>query len=274
MRILSAWVVLLSLAGPSPAAPPLTTIQDVLYKADGTPFHGLAIIEWQGFEASDSSNIATHSLTVPILKGYLRVQLVPTTTSANGAYYTVRYNSDGKVQFTEKWSVPPSAEPLRVRAVRVATAPGGTVVPPPATAVEIADVAGLENELALRPVKATSYQPSRAAVINSDGELEAAGGEPGACVRVDGSAGPCGAGAAGTTEFADAETPSGAVDGLNATFTLSKTPTPASSLLLYRNGVLQKQGLDYTLSGAVATFEAASLPQSGDLLLADRRLPY
>jgi len=29
------------------AAPPLTTIQDVLYKADGTLFQGLLIIEWR-----------------------------------------------------------------------------------------------------------------------------------------------------------------------------------------------------------------------------------
>ena len=44
------------------AAPPLTTVQDVLYKADGTPFNGLATISWQSFEAADSSNIAAQSL--------------------------------------------------------------------------------------------------------------------------------------------------------------------------------------------------------------------
>src|SRR5450759_1567502 len=68
-------------------APPLTTIQDVLYKADGALFNGTAFIEWKSFEAVDSSPIMTQSLTVQIINGTLRVQLVPTTNAAGSAYY-------------------------------------------------------------------------------------------------------------------------------------------------------------------------------------------
>ena len=39
------------------AAPKLTTIQDSIYKADGTRFNGTAIISWTPFDASDSSKI-------------------------------------------------------------------------------------------------------------------------------------------------------------------------------------------------------------------------
>src|ERR1035437_5047996 len=80
------------------AAPTLVTIQDVLYKADGSRFNGVAFIEWQSFVTADSSSIATQSLTVEIVNGNLRVQLVPTTAS-DGAYYSVTYSSDGRIQF-------------------------------------------------------------------------------------------------------------------------------------------------------------------------------
>ena len=51
---------------PAWATPPLTTIQDVLYKANGEKFSGTAVIDWSSFEAYDSSNVAAGSLTVHI----------------------------------------------------------------------------------------------------------------------------------------------------------------------------------------------------------------
>ena len=61
-------------------APTLTTIQDVLYKADGTRFNGTLTITWNSFQAIDNSNIVTQSTTVKVIDGSLRVQLAPTTT--------------------------------------------------------------------------------------------------------------------------------------------------------------------------------------------------
>jgi hypothetical protein len=49
-------------------------------------------------------------------------------------------------------------------------------------------------------------------------------------------------------------------------------PNPAASLAVYRNGMLQEQGLDYTLSGNQIQFVAASAPQPGDTLVASYRL--
>lgn len=76
--------------------------------------------------------------------------------------------------------------------------------------------------------------------------------------------------------FVDGETPAGAINGTNAVFTLTNTPA-ASSLVLYRNGIRLCSGTcggilaDYSVSGNTITFGAASLPQSGDILLADYR---
>ena len=253
------------------AQPALTTIQDTLYRADGTRFTGTMFIRYNSFLAGDTSNIATANLTLPIVNGTLRVRLVPTTTASAGAQYTVTYNSQGVNQFTEIWAVPPSTIALRVRDVRVSS---GTVVGPPpvTTPVQIADVIGLSNELAVRPMKGVGFGIGRAAVINSAGQIDAASGSLGDCVKVDGSSGPCGSGggAAGSS-FADAEVPAGLVNGVNTTFTLAAAPSPGSSLTLYRNGLLMNQGTDYQLSGRTVTFFLASVPLTGDLLTAGYR---
>lgn len=206
LRLICLWCA--AAAGVSAAsAPALTTIQDVLYKADGSRFNGVAVIEWKGFEAADATVVPTQMVTVQIRSGNLRVQLVPTTNVSNGAYYFVRYNSDGKIQFTEIWAVRPSVAPLKLRDVRI----------------------------------------SRDSIL-----------APGFQTLMPG--------------FVDSETPAGVVDGSNAVFTLSQTPAPPASLALYRNGLLQKAGLDFTLSGNTITFAAESAPRSGDILLASYRL--
>src|SRR6266436_6545157 len=101
--------------GTAAGQPALTTIQDILYRADGTRFTGTMFITYNSFLAGDTSNIATSNLTLAIVNGVLKVSLVPTTTATPGAQYTVKYNSKGITQFTEIWAVPPSALTLRVR---------------------------------------------------------------------------------------------------------------------------------------------------------------
>ncbi len=249
------------------SAPPVTTIDDTLYKADGTLFHGILMINWRSFEGPDTSNIPTNSLTTRVVNGRLFVKLVPTTTAPTATYYSVRYVADGSVQFTELWSVPPSSASLRVRDVRIVWPPSTTVSAANEDSITIDDVEGLRDALDSRPEKGTSYTPSRTAVIGPTGNLEAAGGDVDNCVRVNGTSTPCGAGS-----FVDGETPSGTIDGSNSSFTLSGTPTPSASLLLYRNGLLQKQSLDYTLSGGTVSFTASAVPQTGDVLTAFYRV--
>jgi hypothetical protein len=70
----------------------------------------------------------------------------------------------------------------------------------------------------------------------------------------------------------DNDAPGGLVDGSNTAFTLSAVPSPATSLAVYRNGVLQKQGLDFVLTGNQIQFIPAAAPQAGDTLIASYRL--
>ena len=250
--------------------PALTTIQDVLYRADGTRFTGTMFIRYNSFLAGDTSNIATANLTLAIVNGVLRVRLAPTTTASAGAQYNVTYNSAGINQFTEVWAVSPSTLVLRVRDVRVSA---GTIIGPPpvTTPVQVGDVVGLTDELSVRPLKGVGFGIGRTAVINQAGQIEAATGNLGDCVRVDGSSGPCGSGSGAGANFADAESPTGLVNGSNAVFTLAAAPSPVASLELSRNGLLQVAGTDYQINGNTVTFFLASVPQSGDLLVASYR---
>ena len=61
------------------------------------------------------------------------------------------------------------------------------------------------------------------------------------------------------------------MNGVNTVFTLASAPSPAASLELYRNGLLQRQGADYQISANTITFFLASIPQTGDLLVASYR---
>lgn len=65
--------------------------------------------------------------------------------------------------------------------------------------------------------------------------------------------------------FADMETPGGAINGSNLVYTLLHSPAPAISLLLFKNGVLQRPGgVDYTLAGSTITYVAGAVLQTGD----------
>jgi hypothetical protein len=99
--------ILMAAAAMMQAQPALTTIQDILYRADGTRFNGEIFISWNAFQAGDTSNIATAQVKLPIVNGVLKVQLVPTTTASAGANYQVTYNSEGQFQFNQVWAVPP-----------------------------------------------------------------------------------------------------------------------------------------------------------------------
>jgi hypothetical protein len=262
------------------ATPPLSTIEDVLFTADGKRFSGLMTISWQSFEASDASNVAGSIKKTQVTNGILYVQLVPTTNANTPAIYTVQYNGNNGLMYTEAWAVPPSNTPLRVRDIRLAPGSVTGSAPPPvsppagSTIVQISDVTGLQSALNLRPTQGTGFSISRAAVINSSGSIDGAIGNLSECLHVDGTSGACGSGGSGSSggTFVDAEFPAGTLNGANAVFTLANAPIPAASLQMFRNGMLLRSGGDYSLSGATVTFLAGAIPQPGDALIASYRL--
>ncbi len=274
-------ITMIFAAGAFSQGPPLTTIQDTLYEANGARMNATAVITWNSFQSSDGSNIGMQSLTVPIVNGSLYVQLAPNTTANPSEPYTVTYSSDGMIQFQETWMVPPSSSPLRVSAVRVFSTPGGTS--PGGSGSESgsggvqgpiseSSVTGLTSDLAARPLKGSAFGTGRVAIIDQTGAIDTVVGNSTDCVYVDGTSGPC-FDPTQLPTYSDDETPAGVVDGSNISFALAAQPSPPLSLILFRNGMAQKQGFDYTLTGAVVQFAAGNGPQPGDTLAAWYRLP-
>src|SRR4051812_5891501 len=90
----------------------LTTIQDTLFKADGTRFGGTLTISWSTFDTSNGNTIVQQSRSVPVVNGNLYVQLTPNALAPPPAnVYTVLYQGDGHEQFGETWTVPVSGVP-------------------------------------------------------------------------------------------------------------------------------------------------------------------
>ena len=86
------------------------------------------------------------------------------------------YNNKAGMLFTQLWAVPPSTT-LRVRDVLLAPAwskrrrgPGAVTGSP----VQIGDITGLANELAIRPIEGVGFAIGRTAVINQAGMTEGA----------------------------------------------------------------------------------------------------
>lgn len=275
-----AGILLVCCAPPLAAAPVLTTIQDTLYKADGTLLNGVVIITWPSFIAADGSKIVAQTLTVPVLSGYFQVSLVPTVGASGAVAYSVRINSAGKNESTEMWSVPQSSTPLAIENVMIVQTGGivigsvggtGGTVTVSGSSVQITDVVGLSNQLVMRPMMGPAFADSRAAIINATGGIDAAAGNLSDCLHVDGTSGSCGGSGSTTTAFVDASAPTGTIDGTNTQFTLAPTPVPSSSVAVWRNGLFLNPSVDFTVSGNAITFAGNSTPLVGDTILASYR---
>src|SRR5439155_1047863 len=99
--------VLLLTAVSRAQAPAMTTISDVVYRADGTPAAGTLLISWPAFTTADGKPVAAGTKSVMLgAQGTLSVALAPNTGAIPaGTFYTVVYQlNDGTVK-TEYWTV-------------------------------------------------------------------------------------------------------------------------------------------------------------------------
>jgi hypothetical protein len=88
-----------------------TTVQGVVYRADGTPATGTLIVSWPAFSTANSQAIAAGSTTAAIGQdGFVSVNLAANAgASPAGTYYTAVYHlGDGTVN-KEYWVVPQAA---------------------------------------------------------------------------------------------------------------------------------------------------------------------
>jgi len=85
-----------------------TTVQDVVYRADGQPAAGTLVISWPAFTTAANLAVAAGSMSVAIgPQGAINIALVPNAGGTpDGTYYRVVYKlADGSTS-EESWSVP------------------------------------------------------------------------------------------------------------------------------------------------------------------------
>src|ERR1700733_4228458 len=88
-----------------------TTVQGVVYRADGTAATGTLIVIWPAFSTANNQAVAAGNTTVAIGQdGFVSLNLAPNAgSSPAGSYYTAIYHlSDGTVN-KEYWVIPAAA---------------------------------------------------------------------------------------------------------------------------------------------------------------------
>lgn len=96
-RLFYLLIVWSAVAVSQAATPATTRIQDVVYRADGTPAAGTLLISWPTFSTADGLAVAAGTKSVTLgSQGALSVALVP-NTGANpaGTFYMVVFQLDG-----------------------------------------------------------------------------------------------------------------------------------------------------------------------------------
>ena len=104
---------------------------------------------------------------------------------------------------------------------------------------------------------------------NAKGLVPAPGNPTGRFLKDDGTW--VSNGTSSLVKLSMAEAPTGQIDGTNKVFTLANSPNPSSSTQLFYNGqmLVQGNGKDYTLNGAIITLSNTfTAPVAGDILLA------
>jgi hypothetical protein len=94
----------------------LTTVSDIVYRADGNPAAGTVLISWPGFTTGDAHAVAAGNKNVILGSGgSFTVQLAPNAgATPPGVVYTVVYQLSDATVKTENWSV----ERVRPKALR------------------------------------------------------------------------------------------------------------------------------------------------------------
>src|SRR5437879_6585514 len=102
----------------------MTTISDVVYRANGETASGTVVITWPTFTTRDNKAVAAGELSAVIgPSGLLTLALAPNEgATPGGTYYKVVYKLSDGTTSTEYWVVP-AASPTTIAAVRATVVP-------------------------------------------------------------------------------------------------------------------------------------------------------
>jgi hypothetical protein len=152
-------------------APTLTTISDIVFRADGAPASGTLLISWPAFTAASGATVAAGSNSVVLgANGSFVAHLAPNAgATPAGTVYTVTYQlNDGTVK-TETWSAG-TASPETISQVRTlagTTSPAAQVATQQYVNSQLATVVHLSGTETITGVKQFTVSPSLPAPTQS-----------------------------------------------------------------------------------------------------------
>ncbi len=123
--LVSICLVILGVSSYSQAQSPATTlVNDIVYRADGTPAGGTLLISWPAFTSADQKPVAAGTMSVTVgAGGTVKLNLVPNQgATPSGTYYKVVLKLDDGTTTTEYWAVP-SSSPAKIAAMRSSVVP-------------------------------------------------------------------------------------------------------------------------------------------------------
>ncbi|HEX4170953.1 MAG TPA: hypothetical protein VHY82_00575 [Acetobacteraceae bacterium] len=96
-----------------------TTIQDTVYRADGTPASGTVVVSWPTFTTAAGKAVASGNTSAAIgPNGALSLTLAPNAGAIpTGSYYTAVLHLDDGTTSQQYWVVPVSATPVTLAAI-------------------------------------------------------------------------------------------------------------------------------------------------------------
>lgn len=117
--LLASWANQASATGPA-----LTTVNDIVYRANGQVASGSLVISWPSFTTADLKPVAAGELNVSIASGgALTVALAPNEGAVPaGTFYKVVYKLNDGSTSVEYWTVP-SVSPTTISAIRASVVP-------------------------------------------------------------------------------------------------------------------------------------------------------
>lgn len=264
-----------------------TRVLDVIYNGNGQRASGVLILEWPAYTTSTGKAIAGSRREIRISNGVVDFSIEPTIgATPGGVTITAKIALVGtSVTSVERWNVP-DVTVTNLATLRLAPSSGAGQAlagltweeeTPTGTKDGVNTIFMLQRgplagsldlyRNGLRYIPSVDYQfnaLTRTITFQAGSILPQSSDS----FRAKYMSGAGSIFATSASNYVDAETPSGAINGINLAFQLTRVPSPPKSLVLIRNGIVLSPTVDFTLSGSTINFVTGAQPQTGDIIRA------
>jgi hypothetical protein len=138
-----------------------TTIQDTVYRADGTPASGTVVVSWATFTTAAGQAVAAGNTSATIgANGALSLALTPNAGAMpTGSYYTAVLHLDDGTTSQQYWVVPVSSTPVTLAAIENQVLPASVAMQTASRAYVDAKIAQVSSG-GTTTTGSTSYVPT------------------------------------------------------------------------------------------------------------------